>query len=86
MKRPHYNDLPKHLRLTRADVLKNAQKRALKSLRWQDLRGESRIFHAADTVVVTEGGKAKIMKDRQGEMGHYDRDADGLVSSSFFDQ
>lgn len=84
MRKTHYNDLPKHLRLTREDVLKKAQKRELKSLRWEDLRGEMRIFHAADTVVVIEGEKAKIMKDRQMEFRHYDRDSDGLASSSFF--
>lgn len=85
MRKTHYKDLPKHLRLTRADVLKNAQRRPLRSLRWQDLRGENRIFHAADTVVVIEGAKAKIMKDRQGELRHYERDEDGLASSSFFE-
>lgn len=82
MKKPKYQDLPKNLKLTRKDVLKKSINRPLKLLRWGDLRGEMRGFHAADTVVVHEKGKAKIMKDRQMVYRDIARDADGLVATS----
>lgn len=70
------------MKLTRANVLRRALRRPLKSLRWEDLRGTMKEFSMADVVTVHENGKVKVMKDRQGMYLNIARDADGLVDES----
>ncbi|WP_395734864.1 hypothetical protein [Prosthecobacter sp.] len=69
----------KTIKLTRAFLVKKAAKRPLGKLRWQDLRGPMRAYDRADVVIICEGGKAKIMKDRQGDYLKVKRDVNGCV-------
>lgn len=75
-------NLEKHLYLTRADVLKSAQKRPIHKLRWRDIRGPMSQLAHADIVCVSESGRCRIMKDRQGVYLDIPRDALGLVEAS----
>ena len=70
------------MKLTRKDVLKKSIKRPLGKLRWEDLRGTMRDFAEANCVTVHEGGKVKIMKDRQGWYLKLKRDENGCVNES----
>lgn len=67
------------IRLTTKDLVKKAANRSLGRLRWEDLRGSMRDFDRADCVIVSDNGKAKIMKDRQGDYLELKRDANGCV-------
>jgi len=70
------------MKLTRNDVLKKSAKKPLGKLNWKDLRGSMLDFAEADVVAVHENGKARIMKDRQGQFLKLKRDANGCVNES----
>ena len=70
------------MRLTRADLLKKATNRPLHQIGWGDLRGPMKVFDTADVVIITDGAKANIKKDRQGQYLHLERDENGLVDAS----
>ncbi len=55
------------MRLTRTNLVAAALKRPLWKLRWQDIRGTMSDFSRADIVFVSDEGKTRIMKDRQGD-------------------
>jgi len=65
--------------LTREDLLAKSKSKALHKLGWGDIRGTMRSFAEANVVIVKDGEKARIMKDRQGQYLNVPKDADGLV-------
>ena len=73
---------PSKLVFTRDDLLVKSKSRPLHKIRWQDIKGTMRAFSVADVVIVHDQGKAAIMKDRQGDYLHLERDANRLVNLS----
>lgn len=65
--------------LTREDLVAKSKNKPLNKLGWQDIRGTMREFAEANVVIVKDGEKARIMKDRQGQYLDVPKDADGLV-------
>ncbi len=65
--------------LTREDLVAKSKSKPLNKLGWQDIRGTMREFAEANVVIVKDGEKARIMKDRQGQYLDVPKDADGLV-------
>lgn len=65
--------------LTRKDLLAKSNSKPLHKLGWGDIRGTMRSFADANVVIVKDGEKARIMKDRQGQYLDVPKDADGLV-------
>lgn len=65
--------------LTREDLVAKSKAKPLNKLGWQDIRGTMRDFAEANVVIVKDGEKARIMKDRRGQYLHLKKDADGLV-------
>ena len=74
------------MHLTRADLLSNAKTKPLHKIQWHHLRGTSRQFAQAALVIVRDGDKALIIKDRNGQYVHVPRDPNGLVLTADIDQ
>ena len=73
---------PIHLNFTRADLLARYKTRPLIRISLRHLRGTSLEQARADTLIVREGGKALILKDRQGDFLDLTRDVNGLVDET----
>ncbi len=71
------------MNLTNKDRLAHAKNVPLHQISWKHVRGTMRSFAEADFVIMEgDGGKAKILKDRQGWFQHVPRDERGLVNKA----
>lgn len=70
------------MKLTRQDLLKKSINKPLHKLGWGDIKGSMRSFAEADIVMVSDGGKTRIMKDRQGQFLNLQKDINGLIDSA----